>query len=350
MASSKEDSTTAAAKQLGSMSLDRSAERNDENTRPIAKSGTPTKMCSVCEKKSDTLKKCRNCKCVWYCDKKCQRKHWKEHTHECKRIQKELDNRGGKSDVGTEKEVGPLGKVPPREECSICMRMLPIHESLHSYFPCCGKIICCGCDHQHSMKSGKERTCAFCREPMPRSDEEYLARLVKRVERKDPHALLNMAIFHGEGELGLPVDHAKCVDLLRESAGLGCPCAQYNLGNFRDDGEMGLEQDEEEALKYWEEAAEGGDIFSLHNLGCVEEGFGDHVAAMRHWRLSACGGMRRSMGALIDCFEDGLLRHGDLAETLQVFYRARAELKSDDRDQYIKHLKKTGEYKEHHDY
>ena len=231
------------------------------------------------------------------------------------------------------------------------MQVLPIHESLHTYFPCCGKIICCGCSFQHQMKNRKQAdTCAFCRTPAPDSDEEVLAQLGKRVELKDPTALRNMALFHGDGDLGLPVDQAKCVDLLRESAGLGCPCAQYNLGNFYDDGEMGLEQNKEEALKYWKNAAEGGHIRSRHNLGCVEGGSGDHVAAMRHWRLTASGGMRMSMGALIDCFEDGLLRHGNLAETLQVFYRARAELKSDDRDQYIKHLKKTGEYKEHHDY
>ena len=51
------------------------------------------------------------------------------------------------------------------------------------------------------------------------------------------------------------------------------------------------------------------------------------------------------MGALITWFEDGLFRHGDLAETLQAFYFARAEMKSDDRDKYIEYLKKIGEYK-----
>ena len=39
----------------------------------------------------------------------------------------------------------------------------------------------------------------------------------------------------------------------------------------------------------------------------------------------------------------------DLAETLQTFYRCRAEMKSKGRDQYIKHLKFTGEQKEEYE-
>lgn len=38
---------------------------------------------------------------------------------------------------------------------------------------------------------------------------------------------------------------------------------------------------------------------------------------------------------LIYFFERGLLYHGDLAGTLQAFYLARDEMKSDDRDGYI---------------
>ena len=65
---------------------------------------------------------------------------------------------------------------------------------------------------------------------------------------------------------------------------------------------------------------------------------------MRHWRLAASGGFKPSMGGLIACFEDGWLQHADLAETLQTYYRSRGEMKSKDRDQWIKHLKETGEY------
>ena len=167
MTSSKKEVTVLAAEQLGSMSLGELAERKDDETEPNAKNGIPTKkLCSACGKKSNTLMKCRACKCVWYCDKECQNKHWKEHRKECKPIKKVLDQRGGKLDVGTEEDVGPLGKVPPREECPICMRALPLHDRLHTYFDCCGKVICGGCQ----MKSGERAdTCAFCRTTMPES-------------------------------------------------------------------------------------------------------------------------------------------------------------------------------------
>ena len=43
-------------------------------------------------------------------------------------------------------------------------------------------------------------------------------------------------------------------------------------------------------------------------------------------------------------FEKGLIHHGDLAETVQAFYLAKTEMKSEDRDQHIQHLKMTGRY------
>ena len=351
MASSKQDGTAAAAaEQLGSISLGGSAEKKDSETEPTTHNGTPTELlCSACGKKGDkcTLMKCRACKCVWYCDKDCQKKHWKEHKKECKRIKKELDERGGKLNIGTEKNLGPLPDLPPREECPICMCELPTHESLTSYFVCCGKIICSGCNYQHQMKSGQP-TCAFCREPI--TDEEMFTRYRKRIERGDTAALYNMAIKYRDGKSGLAVDQTKCIELLRDCADLGCPEAQYYLGEYHHDGEMGLEENEGEAVKYWEKAAAGGRLLARHNLGCIEEHNGDHVAAMRHFRMSASAGYMPSMGSLIGCFQEGSLQHEELAKTLRAFYGARAERKGEGRDLHIKYLKMTGAYHEEFNY
>ena len=350
MTPSKQEGTAAAAEQLGAMSLGESVKKEDNETEPNAENGTTsTKMCSACEKKSNTLMKCRACKCVWYCDKDCQNKHWREHKKECKPIKKELDKRGGKLDVGREMDVGPLGKLPPREECSICMQVLPLHAMLSTYAACCGKFLCSGCNFQHQMKSGERPTCAFCREPISQSAEEALVPLRKRVERKDPNAMFHMALEYGYGLHGLSVDHAKCIDLLRESAGLGCHQAHVQLGNFYHDGEMDLEQNEEEALKYWKRGAEGGHLKARHNVGCIKEN-GDLIASMRHLRLAASGGYRKSIVALITCFEGGWLRHRDLAESLQAMYLARSEMRSDGRDRHIKHLKETGKYEAYLDW
>ncbi len=386
MASSEYEGTAAAAEQFGSMSLGESLDRNDcdavmarppplcAEARPpgppeqprkkqvarksqkagnemetTAKVGTPTKLCSACGTKSDTLKHCNGCKCVWYCNKECQNKHRKEHKHECRRIKNELDRRGGKLDVGTEIDIGPLGKLLPREECPICMHVLPLHENLHAFNPCCGKTVCGSCELQHSLKNRERPTCPFCRTSALRSDEEDVEMLHKRIEDKDPTAMVNLAMAYGRGNHGLSVDQAKCIDLLHQSSGLGCPAAQAQIGNFYFNGDMGLEQNKEEALKYYEKAAEGGDVIAHHHLGCAKQDVGDIVASMRHWRLGASGGFKLSMEKIIVCFETDFLHHGDLAETLQAFYRARAEMKSKDRDLSINVLKMTGNYKKEFD-
>ena len=179
------------------------------------------------------------------------------------------------------------------------------------------------------------------------SDETLVALRGKRVELKDPHALCDLAIDYGYGQNGLSVDHTKCVDLMRQSAALGCPIAHFQLGVFHHEGGMGLEQNEKESLKYLRKAAEKGNIKALHNLGCAENESGDIVAAMRHWRLSASRGSKLSMNSLIACFEDGYFHHGKLAETLQTMYAARSEMKSEGRDHFIEHyLKRIGEYQE----
>ena len=107
---------------------------------------------------------------------------------------------------------------------------------------------------------------------------------------------------------------------------------------------MGLDQNEEEAFKYWEKAAEGGCFISRHNLGCKEHENDNVVAAMRHWRLSASRGYNKSTTYLIDCFEDGFLKHKDLAESLQSMYFARTEMRSENRNMYVEYLKRIGEY------
>ena len=55
------------------------------------------------------------------------------------------------------------------------------------------------------------------------------------------------------------------------------------------------------------------------------------------------------MESLIVSFEGGLLHHGDLAGTLQAMYRSRAEMRSENRDEWIKYLKKTEQYQQEYD-
>ena len=187
-------------------------------------------------------------------------------------------------------------------------------------------------------------TCAFCREPIPHTDEEVLMLTRKRVERKDPRSMFSMAMNYANGWLGLSVDQSKCIELLRQSADLGCSVAHYQLATYHRKGEMGLEHNEEEVSKYLEKAAEGGHIKSQNMLGYREGGHGNHVAAMRHFRFAASAGYKPSMDMLIKYFERGDLHHRDLSQTLQNHYHARAEMKSKERDIIVEYLKMIGEY------
>ena len=142
------------------------------------------------------------------------------------------------------------------------------------------------------MKSGETRACAFCRTAMPRTDEERLAQLHKRAKLNDSQAMFFLACAHGFGKYGLPVDQAKCLVFLRQSTGLGFPIAHYELGVYYSTGDMGLEQNEEAVLSHWKEAAEGGNLIARHNLGSTAGRNFDLVAAMRHLRLAASGGVQ----------------------------------------------------------
>ena len=277
--------------------------------------------------------------------------HRREHKNDCKLIEKELNKRGGKLRLGTERDLGPLPDLPPRQECPICVCVMPIHDKLQIYYDCCGNKVCGGCDLQHSiLDEERADTCPFCRTALPRGDHEgKLAQLRKRVERKDPQALCNMALDYGFGEFELPVDQGKCIELLRESASLGFPPAQFQLGVFYSHGCMGLEQNHEKAIQLWEKAAKGGYLPAIDSLGCTAHGAGHHVAAMRHFRLSASHGDRRSATDLIGYFQRGFLHHGDLAGALQAMYRAIADMRSKERDEFIEYLKEEGKYNEMYD-
>ena len=124
------------------------------------------------------------------------------------------------------------------------------------------------------------------RVPMRRRWRDYAT----EVKGNDPCAMHTLAFGYGLGHYGLPVDQAKSIDLLRQSAGHGYPPAQYKLGNNHLNGDMGFEQNEEEELRYMEKAAEGGHLIARHNIGCAEGSNGNHAAAMRNLRLAASGG------------------------------------------------------------
>ena len=77
-----------ADQQLASMSLDDGAaggagDGDDDDD----------KFCSNCGKTGDDLKGCNSCRCIRYCSANCQKKHWKHHKVDCRRIKAALSDK-----------------------------------------------------------------------------------------------------------------------------------------------------------------------------------------------------------------------------------------------------------------
>ena len=140
--------------------------------------------CGITENDDIKLRKCTACYLVRYCGVKCQKEHRKKHKKECKKRAAELHD-----------EI--LFKQPEsshRGDCPICCLPLPLSRDPQTtaMMGCCSKIICPGCNYVHQIRQVEqrlERTCPFCRHPIPKSNEEADKILIKRAEANDPVAL-----------------------------------------------------------------------------------------------------------------------------------------------------------------
>ena len=381
-----------AAEQLNSMSIGDGKAGSDVDARNAAKSNfggcgnghtaagssalptmLPERFCSACGKigiANQDLKQCSGCKCVWYCGAICQRAHWKAHKKECKLIGLVVKERakGGRTEVSPSHKPdfgddverdgdAALFVQPTRDDCDICMRVLPIETSLRTYMTCCGKVVCFGCSFEctrateamNEKKAKKNQNllldmCAFCRQPTADSSEITIRRTNERVERGDSHGMKQLALFYLEGEYGLPKDDAKALDLMRQSAELGEIDAKYALAVFSMTGDLGLEIDEAKSIIYFEQAAKGGNVLARFNLGQKEFRNRNFKRAIRHWRIAAAAGYDEAVMRLMSCFEEGVITLEELAGYIQARDKAAIEINSDDRNRAKKIAMSMGAY------
>ena len=368
-------SAAAAADELASMSFGSAA--------PAPANVEDDKFCSNGGETAE-LKGCNGCRCIRYCSAKCQKKHWKIHKKECKRIEAVLKKGipgGGKYYLDFSKQVdgeesGLFDEPPKNPDCDICMVRLPMEQSLWLYWSCCGKSVCCACDvdnenaiaKQNEKKAERKqkllerRRCPFCRTPEPEDAEECISRLKKKDGLGDARATWLLATFHKDGAHGAARDETKALQLYGKAADLGDIDARATLGFIYQDGLFGAEVDLKKAIMHLELAAKGGHVLARDTLGviAVEKVVEETLSKIRrdpknrlaclnailHWRISAAAGYTPSVIFLVGNFEMGLIRHKDLASSLQARDKARLEMKSESRDRYIKHLKRTGELEE----
>jgi TPR repeat protein len=198
---------------------------------------------------------------------------------------------------GVVKDPDLFKPPPPREDCPVCMLVLPINPRSKAYMACCGKWICGACldentrviEQTNAKRSADpdrelplvEECCPFCRSPRP-EEEEFMEQFRKRMKLNDANAIYNMACFHSHGMHGIQRNVRKGVKLNRHAADLGSIDACLTLAEMYEEGNV-VGRDETEQRHYLELAAKGGHTTARNSLGALEYANRNRSLAIKHW-------------------------------------------------------------------
>ena len=209
-----------------------------------------TGCCAECGKEEGdggaSLKICKPCMQVKYCNTECQHKHWATHKAACKLRAAEL------------RDEVLFKDPPPKEECPICFLPMPINlvccvslppatissvpvsdyalaneelanMEMEEFNPCCGKSICRGCIH--SFRKSGTRKCPFCNtDRCSKTEEEDNEDLMNRAAVNDAASINLLADSYYQGLYGLQRDRAKAIELYARAAEVGYSKAHSSLG------------------------------------------------------------------------------------------------------------------------
>ena len=287
-----------------------------------ADSETIDEVCASCGKAAVDEIKLKKCACnlVKYCTVDCQKYHRPQHKKACKKRMAEIRE----DRLFRQPDESHLG------ECPLCCLPLPLDPKKYGTFSCCCKRICGGCsyaNHQREIEQGLEQRCPFCREPMPKTDEDHQKNLAKRVKTDDPIALLKMGVKCDEER-----DHEGAFGYYTRAAGLGEMDAHFNLSLMYQKGE-GVEKDGKKKVYHLEEAAIGGHASARNNLGCHEENSGQINRAMKHYIIAANLGHGGALEAVKMGFAHGVVSKENFEAALRGHQAAVDATKSKQRDE-----------------
>ena len=283
--------------------------------------GASDEVCASCGVAAVDDTKLKNCACnlVKYCTVDCQKNHRSRHKKACKKRLAELRDR----DLFTQPDISYLG------ECPICCLPLPIDVTKSTLMTCCCKIICRGCDYANKMReieAGLEQRCAFCREPVVDSDEEYNKRIMERIKKNDPVAMTQKGKQHtGEGDFG------KALEYYTKAAGLGDADANCGLGMLYHNG-TGVEKDMKKAVYHYEQAAIGGHPHARGLLASHEMENFNFERAAKHLIIAANLGHDGSLKVIKDLFVGGIVSKEDYGAALRGHQAAVDATKSAERE------------------
>ena len=285
--------------------------------------GEADEVCASCgqaEVDDIKLEKCDGCDLVKYCSEWCLELHREQHEEECKKRKAELRDR----DLFAMPEVSCYG------ECPICCLPLPIDTNKSTMAACCSKRICLGCNFANQMRErdqGLEHRCAFCREPLTKSQEEIKKRIMNRVKKNCPVALQQTGIRHYREE----GDYATALEYLTKAAKLGDAVAHHALSLMYMKGE-GVQKDREKAVHHWEVAAIAGHPDARYNLGVLERKIGSFERAKKHFIIAANLELHSSLKELRVLHANGHASKEEYSDALRAYQAAVEATKSPERD------------------
>ena len=300
--------------------------RSDNNNLEAETADTCCASCGIIEVDDVKLTECDGCDLVRYCSDNCREDHRPEHEAKCKERVAELRD----EILFKQPESSHLG------DCPICCLPLPLEQRKSMLQSCCGKYICNGCDYtnrRRQFQENLERTCLFCRHPLPNTQEEFTMNLMKRVEANDSFALSQMGFRHfNEG------DYENACKYWTKAAEIGNANAHYQLSLSYMKGE-GVEKDEKKELYHLEEASIQGHPHARFNLGCYEAKKGRIERAVRHLIIAANLGFDRSIELLKEFYkkELELVSKEVFAAALRGHHAAVKATKSQQRDAAAKY-------------
>ena len=280
------------------------------------------------------LKLCdRGCDLVKYCSDGCQELHRPDHIGVCNKRKKELHDKK----LFTQPDISHLG------ECPICYLPLSIDECKSTMMGCCSKTICNGCmyaNREREREGGLEHRCAFCREPLPTTEDESDKQTMKRIEEhNDPDAMRFMGKQHAEKG-----DYMKAFEYYTKAAELGDVEAFHCLGLMYNEG-RGVQKDMKKAIHHFEQAAIGGHPRSRGVLGIHEKNNGRFERAAKHFIINANLGADKTLRYIKEFFVAGIVSKEEYAAALRACQDAVDATKSVEREKaeiFLKQLARMG--------
>jgi TPR repeat protein len=274
--------------------------------------------CGKVEVDDVKLKICTACKLVKYCSVDCQKNHRPQHKKACKKRAAEIRD----VQLFTQPDESYLG------ECPICCLPLPLDTSKSGINSCCSKRICDGCNianKKREQEEGMDHRCAYCREPLPDTEEEAIQNERKRAKANDPIALCQVGVeCEEEGDI------EGAIQYYSKAAELGNMSAHYNLSLLYGEG---VEKDMKKEMHHLEEAAIGGHAGARWNLGLHEEDSGRIGRAMKHFIIAANLGYDEALDAVKMGFMDGVVSKEDFEAALRGHQAAVDATKSQQREE-----------------